>query len=189
MTRRAARASTSLAFALVALLPFAACGGGSGANGGNDSTTPTETPAGEGPTDAPAVDGGEIPDIADGLYKAGTAHLEVAGDKSLNVDLALIPGASTTTNGATLLFYGAGEGQDAITLNIVLEAEAGPGFSLSSAVVFSAGGRAEGCRFEFTRNDGSGLDGTFSCSGIDGMAAGGLENPQLDVRATFSADR
>ena len=105
------------------------------------------------------------------------------------MDLPLIPGASVTTDGATLLFYSAGEGQDAIVLSIVLEAETGAGFNLTSAIVLSAGGRAEGCQFEFTRNDGSGLDGTFSCSGIDGLAAGGLENPQIDVRATFSADR
>ena len=193
MTRRTARSNTSLVLALLVLLSFAACSGGTGGggtDGGGDGTNPGETAAGETPTQAPAAGGGEdLPDIADGLYAAGTVHLEVSGDKSLNVDLALIPGASSTTDGATSLFYVSGEGQDATALSIVLEAEAGPGFSLSSPVVFSAGGRAEGCRFEFTRNDGSGLTGTLSCSGIDGIAAGGLENPQIDVRATFSADR
>ncbi len=193
MTPRAARPNTSLVLALLALLSFAACGGGtggSGTDGGGDGTNPGETAAGETPTEAPAAGGGgDLPDIADGPYAAGTVHLEVSGDKSLNVDLALIPGVSSTTNGATILFYQSGEGQDATALTIVLEAEAGPGFNLTSPVVLSAGGRAEGCRFDFTRNDGSGLTGTLSCSGIDGMAAGGLENPQIDVRATFSADR
>ena len=193
MTPRTARSNTSLVLALLALLSFAACSGGTGGggtDGGGDGTNPGETAAGETPTEAPAAGGGgDLPDIADGLYAAGTVHLEVSGDKSLNVDLALIPGASSTTDGATSLFYVSGEGQDATALSIVLEAEAGPGFNLSSPVVISAGGRAEGCRFEFTRNDGSGLTGTLSCSGIDGMVAGGLENPQIDVRATFSADR
>ncbi len=193
MTPRTGRSNTSLVLALLALLSFAACGGGtggSGTDGGGDGTNSGETAAGETPTQPPAAGGGgDLPDIADGLYAAGTVHLEVSGDKSLNVDLALIPGASSTTNGATLLFYGSGEGQDATALTIVLEAEAGPGFNLTSPVVLSAGGRASGCRFEVTTNDGSGLEGTFSCSGIDGMVAGGLENPQIDVRATFSADR
>ena len=193
MTPRTARPNTSLVLALLVLLSFAACSGGTGGggtDGGGDGTNPGETAAGETPTQALAAGGGgDLPDIADGPYAAGTIHLEVSGGKSLNVDLALMPGASSTTNGATLLFYVSGEGQDATALTIVLEAEAGPGFNLSSPVVISAGGRAEGCRFEFTRNDGSGLTGTLSCSGIDGMVAGGLENPQIDVRATFSADR
>lgn len=192
MTPRTGRSNTSLVLALLVLLSFAACGGGTGGggtDGGGDGTNPGGTAAGETPTQAPAAGGGgDLPDIADGLYAAGTVHLEVSGDKSLNVDLALIPGASSTTNGATLLVYGSVEGQDATALTIVL-AEAGNGFNLTSPVVLSAGGRASGCRFEVTRNDGSGLQGTFSCSGIDGMVAGGLENPQIDVRATFSADR
>ncbi len=192
MRSRTIEAPAGLALALVAILSLAACGGGgSGGDGGNgDATSPTATLAGEEPTTAPAAGGGggDVPTIADGVYMAGTAHIEVSGDKSLTVDAPLVPGASITTNGATLLYYVVGEGEDAVSLNVFVTSDSGPGINLTSAAIITAGGPDEGCRFEFSRNDGSGITGTFTCSDLVGLSPGGLEQPTVDVKGTFSAD-
>lgn len=195
MSMRAVSARASLALGLIAALSFAACGGGGsgggGDSGGGDATSPAETPAPEEPTEAPAAGGrggGDIPVLANGTYTGGTAHLKVSGDKTLNVDLPLQTITSTTLDGFTLLTYSAGDGQANVALNVVVDPETGPAFSLSSAPVFTGGGRGEGCTFEFNRNDGSGVSGTFACSNLEGMSAEGAERPTVDIKGTFSAD-
>lgn len=166
-------------------------GNGGGADGdGGDTTSAAATTASEEPTQAPAAGGGrgDIPAIADGTYTGGTAHLEVSGDKTLVVDLPLLPITSTTVGGFTLLTYSAGDGEANVSLNVIVDPEVGPSMSLASAVVFSVGGREQGCAFEFTRNDGSGVSGTVACSDLEGMSAGGLEQPIVDIHGTFTAD-
>ncbi len=196
MIIRTAHARAALAFALVALLSVAACGGGggsgdaSGDGGAQDGGGAAATPAGQEPTTAPAAGGGDddVPVIADGTYTAGTAHIEVTGDKSMTVDAPLVPGASSTASGSTLLMFLLGEGEAAVTLTVAVNADPGPAISLASATVFTAGGGDEGCRFRFTRNDASGVAGTFACPGLEGMSAGGAEQATVDVNGTFSAD-
>jgi hypothetical protein len=192
MIARTPRASARLAFALVAALSLAGCGGGGdgggGGGGGDDGTDAAATPAGEEITEAPAggPETGDIPTIADALYTGGTTHFEVSGDKSLTVDAPLVPGASITTGGLTMLYYLIGEGEEGITLNVQIAQDSGAAISLTSKTVFAAGGQTEGCRFEFTRNDASGLSGTFACSSLPGLGLGGYI---VDVNGTFSADR
>ncbi len=198
MRTRTAPAPARLLLVGVAMMSLlSACGGGSsgGGDGGvadgsdGDATSVAATPAGEEPTPAPAAGGGgDVPAIADGTYTGGTAHLEVSGDKTLVADLPLQTITSTTVGGFTLLTYSAGDGEANVSLNVVVDPEAGPSINLSSAVVFSVGGREQGCAFEFTRNDGSGVSGTVACSDLESMSAGGVEHPVVDIHGTFTAD-
>ena len=170
-----------------------ACGGGAGTEGDPDDAPDGDTggAVASQPAEAPGgnAGGGDLPDVADGTYTGGTAHIEVTGDKSLSVDLPLDPVTSITAEGATGLAFYTGSEPDVIHTIVAFGTESGPAFSLTSPVVFAAGGLEQGCVFEITRNDATGLTGTFTCRGLDGMSAEGLEQPKVDVVGTFTADR
>ena len=180
-----------LALALAtSMLLVVACGGGAGTGTDPDGAADGDQGGAVESQAAEAPGGGDLPDVADGAYTGGTAHIEVTGDKTLNADLALRshhvhhggrrdrPGRSTRAANRIL-----------IHTIVAFGTESGPAFSLTSPVVFAAGGLEQGCAFELTRNDASGLAGTFTCRGLDGMSAEGLEQPKVDVVGTFTADR
>jgi hypothetical protein len=172
-------------FTLAAVLA-AGCGSSSTANPTVDSgatavdepTVDANQPAGGG--------GGDVPVIADGSYTSGTSHVEVSGGKDLTADAALAVGASQTIEGTTLLLYQGGEGDNGIVFSVANASPDGPGITLTTAVVITGGDRNSGCTIEFTRNDGSGLAGTFDCVDLQGV--GGYLGT-VDVKGSFSAER
>ena len=184
---------------LIASLTFlAACGGGSNpADGGGSATDAATTEAtatadsggggsGNGTTGATAHD---IPTIADGYYKTGTAHVEVSGDKSQTVDVELIGAASGTFTGSTVLQYFTGEGTEGVSVVIGFDKESGASIAFTSAVIVAGGGAEQGCAFNLDRNDAAGIGGSFSCSGLAGLVAGALTTNTVNIQATFTADR
>jgi hypothetical protein len=185
----------SITLLIASLTLLAACGGGSnpagGGSGAGDSATdaaPTGDSGGGGDqTTSTAVH--DIPTIADGYYKTGTAHVEITGDKSQTVDLELIGAASGTFTGSTVLQYVAGEGDQAVSVVVGLDKESGASIAVTSAVVFAGGGPEQGCSFNLDRNEASGIGGTFACSGLDGLSAGAVTTSKVNVQATFTANR
>ena len=166
----------------------AACGGSSSApsTGVTASSTGTgeEQPAGAPP---PAAGGAvEAVSIADGVYSGGSAHVEVSGGKQLTVDAPLVPAASMTTEGTTLLMYAAGEGENTSVFSISNGADTGLAFTVTGQGVFTGGDSSSGCAIELTKNDASGLEGRFACRGLQTV---GLDVATIDVSATFSATR
>lgn len=125
-------------------------------------------------------------DIADATYTTGTAQVEVTGQQRLSADGTLLPGASLTNGGTTLLMYGAGEGEDAVVISISNGPETGLAMTISAAALITGGDGSSGCGFEFSRNDERGLAGTFSCRGLSTV---GLDTATVDVSGTFTAER
>lgn len=177
---------------------LAACGSGTNPAGGGDSPTDamaaeaaaTEDPGGGGTGDGST--GGtvqDIPTIADGYYKTGTAHVEVSGDKSQTVDVELIGAASGTFTGSTVLQYFTGEGADGVSVVIGFDKEAGASIAITSGVIVAGGGPEQDCSFSLDRNDASGIGGSFACSGLAGMVAGALTTNTVNIQATFTANR
>jgi hypothetical protein len=182
------RPSRSLAAILFAgvLAGLTACGGSasgptSGAAGPSDGTS--EESVGGGPTS----DGGgtvQAVTIADANYTTGSAHVEVSGGKQATLDSQLIPGVSMTTEGTTLLMYAAGEGENASVFSISNGVDTGLAFTLSAQGIVTAGDGSTGCAIELTKNDGSGVEGQFTCRGMQTV---GLDMTAVDVSGTFSA--
>ena len=169
---------------LLSAVLVAACG--SAAPGSTAETGPGDgNQAVDSPTDAPAPAGGiDAPAIADALYMSGTAHVEVSGGRSLTMDATLVPGASMSTGGTTLLLYGAGEGQDAIVISISNGPDTGLAMTITAPQLTTGGDGTSGCGFDVTQNDAAGLAGTFSCRGISTV---GLDTATVDVSGAFSA--
>lgn len=139
---------------------------------------PNEPPAGGG-------GGGDVPVIEDATYTGGTAHVVVSGQKSVTVDAPLVVGASVTVEGTTLLSYHGGDGQDAVTFSVTNSPDTGPAIIVTTAFLITGGDRSTGCTIELTRNDGSGVSGTFACSGLRSV----VDQATVDVNGTFSANR
>jgi hypothetical protein len=182
-----------IALVMAVTILVAACGGSSTApaaldGSGSDATPPEATAAGDnsgaGGGDAGAA-GQAIPDVADALYMTGTAHVEVSGQRTLTADAGLVPGASMTTGGTTLLSYSVGEGQDAVLISISNGPDIGLAVVLIAPSLTTGGDRTTGCAFDVTRNDSSGLAGTFACRGLSTV---GLDLATVDIEGSFSAE-
>ena len=185
----------AIALLIASLTIVAACGGGSTPAGGGsgtdsavtDGTTTEDSGSGGDGTTGGAVQ--DIPTIADGYYKSGTAHVEITGDKSQTADVELVGAASGTFTGSTVLQYIVGEGNDAVSVVIGLDTESGASVAFTSAVVVAGGGPEQGCSFKLDRNEASGIGGTFACSGVAAMSPGAVTLSNVNLAATFSADR
>jgi hypothetical protein len=82
--------------------------------------------------------------------------------------------------------YGAGEGEGAVLVSISNGPDTGLAMTISAANLITGGDGSTGCGFELTRNDQSGLAGTFSCRGLSTV---GLDLATVDVSGTFTAER
>lgn len=184
--RRSAPAALIMCLAAV----VSACGGSASTatvdGSASGSTDTNAEPAAQG-AEAPAANGAVVAvTIADALYSTGSAHVEVSGGKQFTLDGQLAPGASMTTEGTTLLLYSAGEGENASVFSISNGADTGLAFTISAPGIITAGDGPTGCAIELTKNDGSGLEGRFTCRGLQTV---GLDQAVVDVSATFSAAR
>lgn len=181
--RHATRHAWLVTAVLVAACGSAATPGAAGTapdQGGQDANPPVDAPA------AGNAGGVVAPAIADALYASGTAHVDVSGQRTLTTDAALVPGASMTTGGATLLLFGAGEGQEAVVISVSNGPDTGLAMTVTAPQLITGGDGSSGCAFELTRNDDSGLTGTFTCRGISTV---GLDLATVDVNGTFTAER
>jgi hypothetical protein len=185
-----------LLMASVTLL--AACGGGATPAGGGgsetdsavtDVTTSEDSGGGGGGNGSNGGAVQDIPTIADGYYKTGTAHVEVSGDKRQTADVELIGAASGTFTGSTVLQYLTGEGSEGVSVVIGFDKEAGASIAFTSSVVIAGGGPEQGCSFNLDRNDATGIGGSFACSGLAGMSPGALTTNSVNLAATFTANR
>ena len=171
---------------LLVTVVVAACGSVAAPGSTRDSAAGQAGQAVDVPTDAPVPAGGvNAPAIADALYMTGTAHIEVTGGRSLTTDATLVPGASMTTGGTTLLLYGAGEGQDAVVISISNGPGTGLAMTITAPQLTTGGDGSTGCGFDITRNDATGITGSFSCRGISTV---GLDLTNVDVSGSFTAE-
>ena len=182
---------------IASLTLVAACGGSNPAGGGGSATDSASTDAaatedaggggsGDGTTGGVVQD---MPTIADGYYATGTAHVEISGDKSQTVDVELIGAASGTFTGSTVLQYTTGEGNEGVSVVVGLDKASGASIAFTSAVVVAGGGPEQHCSFNLDRNEASGIGGSFACSGLAGLAPGGLTTSSVNLEATFTANR
>jgi hypothetical protein len=182
---------------LVASLTLLAACGGSNPAGAGGSATDAAAPGAAATEDAGGGSGDgttggvvhDIPAITDGYYATGTAHVRLSGDKSQEVDVELIGAASGTFTGATVLQYAAGEGNEGVSVVIGLDKDAGASIAFTSAVVVAGGGPEQGCSFNLDRNEASGIGGTFACSGLAGLTPGAVTTSNVNLEATFTANR
>lgn len=173
---------------LLALVLVAACGSAT-TPGSTAETALDQGGAANPPAEAPeAGNAGGIaaPAIGDASYTSGTAHVEVTGQRSLSTDATLVPGASLTAGGSTLLLYGAGEGQEAVVISISNGQDSGLSMTITAPSLITGGDGSSGCAFDLSRNDDSGLTGTFDCRGL---ATVGLDAATVDVKGSFAAER
>lgn len=176
---------------IMSLVAVASACGGAASTPTVDGSTPgsTGTNVEQAAQTAEAADGGgavQAVTIADALYNTGSAHVEVSGGKQLTLDAQLVPGASMTTGGTTLLAYAAGEGENTSVFSISNGADTGLAFTLTAPGIVTGGDGTTGCAIELTKNDGSGLEGRFTCRRLQAV---GLDLTTVDISATFSAAR
>lgn len=189
MPRRHPSIHALVAVSLMAVV-FAACGGGSGSATEAPQAGATDEPA-AGASNVPAAPapggGGDLPTVPDAPYATGSAHVEYSGDgQQGTIDAQLAPGTGITLNGFTSLMY-LDPADAGSSIQIVLDPDVGGTLSLTSGTLVAAGGRAEGCTFEVTTADASGVAGSFSCQDIAGFADGGSQAVKLDATGTFEA--
>lgn len=171
----------------LASLIATACGGGASATAvapADAESTPAGDTTGDAGGDQPAGGTVQAVTIADALYASGSAHVQVSGGKQLTMDAPLVPGASMTTGGGTLLLYSSGEGENASVFSIANGGDGGMGFTITSPGIFTGADASSGCAIELTKNDAAGVEGRFDCRGLSTV---GLDQAVIDVQATFSA--
>jgi hypothetical protein len=118
----------------------------------------------------------------------GSVTYQISGDYTASGELQFVPlGASTYADGGWVAYFAetSGTGSAVIQLNTN---PATPMVNFGSSEMTVIGTEASGCTFNFSRNDSSGLAGTFECRGVMGAkidTATELRNP---VRVDFSGE-
>ena len=172
------RRSATLVLIVVTSAIAAACGGSSATSAPDGVAAATDAVGAPADATQPASGGTvQAVTIADALYMTGSAHVEVSGGKQLTLDAPLVPGASMTTGGGTLLAYSSGEGENTSVFSIANGGDGGMAFTITAPGVITGGDLASGCPIELTKNDASGVEGRFDCQGI---ATVGLDQATIE---------
>lgn len=184
-----------LLLALVSVtLMIAACGG-SASPTTTVSTTATGAPTSGNAAPATPVGGGGggtagIPTIADGVYKSGTARVELSGPRTETLDVGL--GTGITTGGNTVLAFASSDSQRVVQLSFLAAGSPDPGAVTvttlnPTALSTTAGTWGKECQIKITRNNASGLSGEFSCT--DAAAVAGAIVTKSSFKGTFAVER
>ena len=177
-----------------ATLMIAACGGAASPTT-NVSTTATGAPTSGNAAPTTPVGGGGggtagIPSIADGVFKSGTARVELSGARTETFDVSLATGI--TTGGNTVLAFATSDSQRVVQLTFLAAGSPDPGAVTVTTLNLSALSTAAGtwgkeCQLKITRNNAAGLSGEFACT--DAPAVGGATVTKASFKGTFAADR
>ena len=180
--------------ALIAVLALLAAACGSSGTATKAPGIPTIAPGGGGSTQAPGVTpaggggggGGTagIPQLANGGYTKGQAHIEITGDKAFTYDLT---GVGFATGGSGALTYT--DSTKNVSTNLVFADQGSSGLAIVTPDLIAGGSWGTECKESTTRNDGSGITGSFECDNVQAAAPGGLTAFHVTVKGTFSADR
>ncbi len=115
----------------------------------------------------------------------GSVTFQITGDYTASGELPFIPlGLSTFTNNGWFASFADSSGSKVIQINsmpngyIVNYADAGASVP---------GTEANGCTFTFTKNDSSGLAGSFECHAVQGLKQGTATLIHVDFSGHFDA--
>jgi len=148
------------------------------------TTQPTQAPG----TTATAPPGGGGGTFPDGSWTAGAAHLVVTGDHNVTADLALIPFASMSAEGTTVLQYGSDTVQ--VFLSISIE-PAGVAIVITTEQFIGGSGTTTDtpCAANFARAEANAVEGSVSCASAVVISTGGAINQHINLQASFTATR
>jgi hypothetical protein len=173
----------------IGVLFVAACGGsGSPKQAAQVTNTTSQTSqsssnSSDSSSASSSAGGGTVPtNILDATYNSGKAHVEISGDANKSVDINSASGF--TGQGSTFLTFRDANG-NSLTVTMS-KTEAGTGVAVTVDSLTTGGQFNEKCRLELTQNDSSGLVGTFTCAGVDGVDSS-TDYHNLNVKGSFSA--
>ena len=182
LTSRHSLRSTLL---VAAVFLVVACGGSSSPKAAaGDSQTDQQSSTSVQSESSDGGGAGSVPSgIVDATYQHGTAHVEISGEKDVELDFN---GASGVTNaGNTAVNFHDASGTSSLTIT-QSDTEEAAGIAVTSSEVTTGGQFGENCKLELTKHDGSELAGSFTCTDVDGLA-GATVFSNLDIKGTFSA--
>lgn len=185
-----------LVLTVVIGLVLAACGGSP-----SESGEPAESSGGQPgasqaaasePAASEAAGGGggggsdDAPVLADGSWNGGKADVEVSGAASASFTAPLVPIASNTSGGSTVLLYVTDEGA---SLQVVINSGDPFGVAVTTAEFIVGGGEAQGCEVTYRQADDSNIDASFRCDNADAITTTGGVVGNSDLEGTFTASR
>jgi hypothetical protein len=162
--------------------------GGDGGDEGDDE------PAGDG-DDEPA-DGGEdegddepsgggggadIPELDDGVYE-GEVHVEISGDHDETIDAE---GSAFVQGGFALFTFGDTEATVILSFG---DSEEPGALSITTGGVSTAGEWGTDCEITVEESDTE-INGEFSCSSLDALEIGGLDELEINVNGSFTTTK
>lgn len=115
----------------------------------------------------------------------GSITYEISGDYTASGELPFIPlGLSLFVDGGWLAYFGETGGDTIIQISTNPD---GLIASFTSPQVSAAGTEDNGCDFNITKNDSSGLAGSFECHDVLGFTTGTVTQIRVDFRGDFDA--
>ena len=186
----------TLALVVVAAV-VAACGGSSGGSAAPSEAVASEAvPSEAAPSDAPAsIDAGSsqpaasqgsgvfVPPVFGWTFFAnGSGKIEIHGDVTATIEG---PGTGITAAEQTVISFAATNG-DAFAIGFGTDGN-GISISLTSQGIFGGGDFDEGnCTIDFSKNDATGVEGTFHCTDLLAASPGSVDLKSIDVDGEFS---
>lgn len=177
---RSARWSILVLVSSLALL--VACG----SSGDDDDDSENDTSDEDGETSQRDGDSSdvEIPDVKSGAYRSGSVKIEITGDKDIDIEA---DGNGFAQEGFALLSYQSSDANVQIALS-TLEGEPPGAVSVTTSEVVTGGEWGTHCEIT-VEQDGGKITGEFSCEDVEAISPGSVDQLEVTLKGTFSAER
>lgn len=169
---------------LVAAFPLLVACGSSGDDDvdDDDADNGTSDDSGASSGDSGSSDA-DIPDIKAGAYASGTVHIEITGDKDIEVDAE---GGGIAQEGFALLTYQNDDASVQIAFSSA-EGDAPGAVALTTSEIVTGGEWGKDCTVSLDQSDGE-VRGEFSCDEVDALVPGSLDELHVKLKGTFTAE-
>jgi hypothetical protein len=177
--------SALLAIAAITVACSSAPGGSSGAQNSQGAEASQGVEASQPSESTGGGDGGGGGGGGGGSGANGSATYEITGDYSASGELPFIPlGLSQFVDGGWFAYFGETGGDTILQISTNPE---GLIANFGSPQASVPGTEDNGCDFNITKNDSSGLTGSFECHDVLAFTQGTVTQIRVDFRGEFDA--
>jgi hypothetical protein len=143
-------------------------------DGGDEGDEGDDEPSGGG-------GGADIPELDDGVYE-GEVHVEISGDHDETIDAE---GSAFIQGGFALFTFGDTEATVILSFG---DSEEPGALSITTGGVSTAGEWGTDCEITVEESDTE-INGEFSCSSLDALEIGGLDELEINVNGSFTTTK